>query len=115
MTNRDLPLTANEFREILADALMGAAQALRRSHPRITTTDTETHITPDPAASIRPCRLALSMSEAAEALGIGRSMIYQLASSGELPSIHIGKRRLIPVHALDEWIRSLSTLESESQ
>jgi excisionase family DNA binding protein len=114
VTNRDTPLTAYEFREILADALTGAAYALRRPQSRSD---------PGPADPIEPTiqgvgslptgRLALSLSEVAEALGVGRTMVYRLTSSGQLTSIQIGKRRLIPVHVLDEWIRALPTTADE--
>lgn len=114
MTNLGTPLTAYELREILADALSGAAQALRRPQSR-----------PDPRAAdptepstamvgaVPTGRLALSLSEVADALGVGRTMVYRLTSSGQLPSIQIGKRRLIPVHVLDEWIRAQSTTADE--
>jgi excisionase family DNA binding protein len=114
MTNQDNPLTAHEFREILADALTGAAQALRRppSRPDPRQADpTEPDV--QGVGSLPTGRFALSLSEVAEALGVGRTMVYRLTSSGQLPSIQIGKRRLIPVHVLDEWIRALPTSADE--
>lgn len=115
MTNRDLPLTGNELREILAEALIGAAQALRRPAPKPEPNDSEGY-QPFPGLLGTPQmnRLALSMGEVAETLGIGRTMVNHLTSSGQLPSIHVGKRRLVPVHALDEWIRSLPTSRVET-
>ena len=83
MNSNDLPLTASDFREILASALTGAVQTLRHPPPR-----------PDPHLSdlIEPSavhlgavptgRLALSLTEAAEALGVGRTTVYRLTSSG---------------------------------
>ena len=35
-------------------------------------------------------RLLLRPAEAAEAIGIGRSKVYELLASGDLPSIRIG-------------------------
>jgi len=46
----------------------------------------------------------LRVEEAARALGIGRSLAYDLIRSGRLRSIKIGSRRLIPVSAIDEAI-----------
>lgn len=46
----------------------------------------------------------VSIVEAAQRLGVGRSMIYELLGEGSLPSIRLGTRRLIPVKALDELI-----------
>lgn len=49
-------------------------------------------------------RLLLRPIEAAEAIGIGRSKIYELLASGELPSIRIGGSVRVPVDALHAWI-----------
>jgi len=49
-------------------------------------------------------RLLLRPAEAAEAIGIGRSKVYELLASGELPSIRIGGTVRVPVDALREWI-----------
>jgi excisionase family DNA binding protein len=49
-------------------------------------------------------RLLLRPIEAAEAIGIGRSKVYELLASGELPAIHIGGSVRVPVDALREWI-----------
>ena len=49
-------------------------------------------------------RLLLRPIEAAEAIGIGRSKIYELLASGELPSIRVGASVRVPVDALRAWI-----------
>ena len=49
-------------------------------------------------------RLLLRPVEAAEAIGIGRSKVYELLASGELPSIRIGGSVRVPVAALQAWI-----------
>lgn len=49
-------------------------------------------------------RLLLRPSEAAETIGIGRSKVYELLASGELPSIKIGNSLRVPVDALRAWI-----------
>jgi excisionase family DNA binding protein len=47
----------------------------------------------------------LTVAEAAQAMGIGRSLLYRLVMSGEIRSVVVGGRaRRIPVAALDEWI-----------
>jgi excisionase family DNA binding protein len=51
-------------------------------------------------------RLLLRPAEAAEAIGIGRSKIYELLASGELPSIRIGGSVRVPVDALRVWIET---------
>jgi excisionase family DNA binding protein len=49
-------------------------------------------------------RLLLRPIEAAEQLGIGRSKIYELLASGEIPSIRVGASVRVPVDALRAWI-----------
>ncbi len=45
-------------------------------------------------------RATLSVDEVAGVLGIGRAAAYQAVARGDLPSIRIGRRLLIPVPAL---------------
>lgn len=47
------------------------------------------------------------VDEAAEALRLSRSSIYELIRSGQLRTIKRGSRRLVPVAALDDFVRSL--------
>ena len=50
-------------------------------------------------------RRTLTVEEAARVLGIGRSLAYELVSRGELPSVRLGRRIVVPVAALDELLR----------
>ncbi len=45
----------------------------------------------------------ISVTEAAERLGIGRSLAYRLVEEERLPSVTLGKRRMVPAAALVEW------------
>lgn len=40
-------------------------------------------------------KLLYTINQAAEALCVGRSTIYELINTGELPSVKIGTRRLV--------------------
>jgi len=51
--------------------------------------------------------LALSVKEAAAALGIGRTMVFYLMRDGRLKPIKIGKRTLIPVKEIEAFIARL--------
>ena len=53
---------------------------------------------------VAPKRLLLRVPEAAEQLGIGRTKVYQMISTGELPTIHIGRAVRISVSALQKWV-----------
>ena len=47
------------------------------------------------------------VDEAAEALRLSRSLLYELIRSGRLRTVKAGRRRLVPVSALDEYVASL--------
>ena len=46
-------------------------------------------------------RLTLTVEEAALELGISRSLAYEAIRQREIPSIRVGRRILIPRHALN--------------
>lgn len=46
----------------------------------------------------------LTVPEAGEILGIGRSAAYEAARTGDLPTIRIGKRILVPMVALERLL-----------
>jgi len=50
----------------------------------------------------------LSIPEAGKALGIGRSAAYEAARTGQLPTIRIGKRLLVPIVALERLLEQAS-------
>ncbi|MGY4644418.1 helix-turn-helix domain-containing protein [Cellulomonas sp. URHB0016] len=47
------------------------------------------------------------VEEAAQALRLSRSITYELIRSGQLRTVKIGTRRLVPVQALVEYVASL--------
>lgn len=49
-------------------------------------------------------KVALNLSELQVALGIGRSKAFELTRQPGFPAVRIGRRILIPVDALDEWL-----------
>jgi excisionase family DNA binding protein len=49
-------------------------------------------------------RLLLTVQEAADRLGIGRSLLYELLADGQVESIHVGRFRRIPADALGTYI-----------
>jgi excisionase family DNA binding protein len=51
-------------------------------------------------------RLAVSPAEAARLAGVGRTTIYEAIGSGALRSLKIGKRRLILIVSLIEWLET---------
>lgn len=49
-------------------------------------------------------RLTYTVDEAADLLGISRSLAYELVRLGELPSLRLGRRILIPRRAVHELV-----------
>ena len=49
-------------------------------------------------------RLTLSVEEAASVLGLGRTAAYEAARRGEIPCRKLGRRVIVPVPALLEWL-----------
>lgn len=56
-----------------------------------------------PTTTPEPDRL-LSIPEATEALGIGRSMLYQEINGGRIRTVKVGRRRLVPSGAVRDYM-----------
>ena len=48
--------------------------------------------------------LAISVEQAAKELGIGRNFAYELARTGRLPVVRLGRRLLVPRAALERML-----------
>src|SRR5262249_22661740 len=59
-------------------------------------------------------KLLLTVDEACAALSIKRTLLYTFLSSGELGSVKVRGRRLIPVRALEAFVERLATLQKAS-
>ena len=55
-------------------------------------------------------RLCLSVPEAAKLLGISRGLAYELAGSGQLPVVRLGRRLLMPRAALENMLAQTKTV-----
>jgi excisionase family DNA binding protein len=53
---------------------------------------------------VPPQRLLLRIPEVAETLGIGRTKIYEIIASGELPTVRVGRAVRISVTTLQKWV-----------
>jgi excisionase family DNA binding protein len=53
-------------------------------------------------------KMLLTPVEAASALGIGRSKLYELLHSGRLPSVRIGACRRIPIDDVHRFVTDLT-------
>ena len=51
--------------------------------------------------------LLVSIHEACERAGIGRSFLYERMADGSIRSVRAGRRRLVVVESLNQWVASL--------
>ena len=49
-------------------------------------------------------QLLLRAEDVQKALGLGRSKIYEMMASGELPTVRLGRSVRVPAQALTEWV-----------
>ena len=54
-------------------------------------------------------KLLVSVEEAAELLGVGRSTVYDLMRTGEISSVLVRRCRRIPMDALRAYLRTLQS------
>lgn len=54
----------------------------------------------------------VDVPEAGQRIGLGRTKTWELVRSGELESVRVGRRRLIPVDAIDQFVEQLRTASS---
>ena len=60
------------------------------------------------------CR-TLNVKELAKYLGIGLNSAYQLVNSKGFPALKIGKRIVVPIERLEQWVSvNTPTINSES-
>jgi excisionase family DNA binding protein len=99
-----MPIAPDSHHLLFADAL-DAAAALRRGVALTHVDSTE-----QPAALTGAEPMLISVESAAERLSVSRSTMWSLVSAGSVPSIKVGRRRLIPVGELRalvaEWART---------
>jgi excisionase family DNA binding protein len=62
------------------------------------------HTFTHPALDALEGRLTVTVEEAASVLGLGRSAAYEAARRGEIPSRRLGRRIVIPVPLLLQWL-----------
>jgi len=51
--------------------------------------------------------LLMDVEGAAKVLGIGRSLFYQLLQTGQIESLKIGRRRVVPAAAVEAFVQRL--------
>jgi len=97
-------MDANDLRQILADALDGAAERLRGgiSDLPIAAPAQPNRESFDPLPGIT--KPTLTVEEAAALLGVSAWSVYASIRAGEFPALRVGRRLLVPTHALRRWM-----------
>ena len=62
----------------------------------------------------RADKIALTVTEAAELLGVSRPTVYQLINREDFPSFRIGARRLISRSGLERWVQQQAGREESA-
>lgn len=88
--------TATELTQ-LAATLAQLAQVLAEREPEPE---------PEPVRQM-PERVLLTAEEAAERLGIGRTLMWRLIKTGEVESVQIGRLRRVPATAVQKYAERL--------
>jgi len=109
-------MTSNQLRDILADALEGAAERLRAglgsdAEPPARTSFVPADHGPLPEITAH----VLNVEEVSELLGISRWRAYESVRTGEIPALRVGRRLLVPTHALRTWLISAGTVDAQNE
>ncbi|MBB5807048.1 excisionase family DNA binding protein [Saccharothrix ecbatanensis] len=68
-----------------------------------------------PTQRSMPTRVLLTVEEAAERLGIGKTKAYELVKSGDLESVLIGRLRRVHVDSIDRYAARLVAEQTSTQ
>jgi len=60
-------------------------------------------------------KYCLSVEEMGKKLGIGRPKAYELSRMKGFPAVTIGRRTLIPIKALEEWLKQQAGGDRDGQ
>jgi excisionase family DNA binding protein len=58
-------------------------------------------------------RIVVTVEEAAEALAVGRTLMYELIASGQVESVLIGRLRRVPADALADYVDRLRAVQRQ--
>jgi excisionase family DNA binding protein len=83
------------------------ARLLNRLAELFGTADEEPREEPQQARPTTPERVLLTVEEAAERLGVGRTTAFALVKSGQIESVLIGRLRRVPASAVRDYAARL--------
>jgi excisionase family DNA binding protein len=68
----------------------------------------------DEEENARSEKVLLTVAEAADRLGVGRSFLYGVIQRGDLVTVKLGRARRVPVNELDRYVERLRELQSSA-
>jgi excisionase family DNA binding protein len=69
----------------------------------------------EPTSKPHPDRLVVTVPEAAALLGVSRALGYALVANGQVPSVRLGRRIVIPWRALEAFLEETTRRFSPSE
>ena len=57
-----------------------------------------------------PAQRTMSVTQAAEVLGISRTTAYECVRTGDLPALRLGGRIVVPTQAIDDLLERASAI-----
>ena len=57
-----------------------------------------------------PAQRTMSVTQAAEVLGISRTTAYECVRTGDLPALRLGGRIIVPTQAIDDLLERASVI-----
>ena len=55
----------------------------------------------------------LSVPEAGRLIGCGRNLSYELARTGKIPTIRLGRKLVVPKEAFEKWLAEAGQTEAK--
>lgn len=102
LTGKDVPLyTQDQVVQIVEIAIQSLQHRGEQNNPRMNLDNEIAQIDMSPGT-----KQTLTVSEAAEILGVSKPMVYSLIRDGSIPAINIGKKILISKLVLSVWLKN---------
>ena len=102
---RSTRLATRLLREFVLDVLRSGGNDLCIPVNELDRTEHPMHVTAQDLTDLDDDLRLVTLPEAARFLCVSRGTLYDLLSSGQLPSMHIGRARRVPMGELRRFVR----------
>lgn len=102
LTGKNVPLySQDQVVQIVEIAIQSLQRCGEQNNPRMNLDNEIAQIDMSPGT-----KQTLTVSEAAEILGVSKPMVYSLIRDGSIPAINVGKKILISKLVLSDWLKN---------